>query len=303
MHFDTRTKILVPLLTLVLFLALSHHASSLTIIRDYFGGSPAINAVGGGNLVDIFNAAADYWELAILDSHVITLHYGWAPITGSSANHYLQVQSGMPSRETEGTINFNNDGSSPIEWFLDPTPYSHEEFQMYQENIQDMGGGPMNTARYFSNPRGLAVDRIDLLMEAMHEIGHSLGMSLGNTSWIQESGDHDIDITLPRPFAGSIFPLATNLFGLTSHFSLDAFGYGTLMSGGNGGERRIPAGADILANAQISQFTRLNIDLAPVLKAMHTGTNIVLSWSAHATDFELQQNPSIVQSHSHPTSP
>ena len=40
-----------------------------TIIRDFWGGAPGTNVAGGGNFEAIFNAAADYWELAILDEH------------------------------------------------------------------------------------------------------------------------------------------------------------------------------------------------------------------------------------------
>ena len=46
------------------------------------GGKPQATAIGGGNLEDIFNAAADHWEHAIRDEHTVLLHFGWSPVGG-----------------------------------------------------------------------------------------------------------------------------------------------------------------------------------------------------------------------------
>ena len=37
---------------------------------------------GGGNLIDVFNAAADSWELAILDDRTLNIDFGWADLAG-----------------------------------------------------------------------------------------------------------------------------------------------------------------------------------------------------------------------------
>ena len=277
----------------LLCLLVMPQSRGLTIIRDFWGGTPATNVVGGGNLEAIFNAAADYWELAILDEHVVTLHYGWAPLEGSNGVHYLNAQSGTPNRETEGTIYWDNDGSAAGEWYLDPTPYEHEEYRSMRETGADLGGGAMSVARYYYDPVGEAAGRLDLLMQLMHEIGHALGMSINHISWQQESRDRDIDVTAPRPFAGSVLPLATNINGVTSHLDVEVLPYGALFTGGNSDERRIPSAIDILANAQVSQFTKLNLDLKPVLQLRRSEAVLTISWSVLTPGYVLEQNANV----------
>lgn len=213
-------------------------------------------------MVDIFNEAADRWEQVILDPHVLILHFGWAPVGGET--HTLNAQGGMPNRETEGTILFNNDNDpGHIHFYLDPTPHLDEEYLTFTESAQDLGGEVVNVARVFLDPVGDAASfsHVDLLMVALHGIGHAVGLSMANTSFIAESADGDIDVTAPRPFPGTTIPLFFNLFGVTSH--IDFIAYGTLMTGNNPRERRIPSAIDILANAQISKFNDLNLPGRP----------------------------------------
>lgn len=40
-------------------------SQAATITRNFIGGSAPTNSNGNGNLVDIFNTAADYWEATI----------------------------------------------------------------------------------------------------------------------------------------------------------------------------------------------------------------------------------------------
>ena len=133
----------------LLFVAASPQAWSLTILTNYTGGTPKPNMFGGGNIEEIFRAAADIWELAISDSHVLTLHYGWGP---ERSNHRLISQGGIPNRETEGRITFDNDTNSLS--FMDPTPKMNEEWVTYTELSDDLGGGQINIGRYFSDPIG-----------------------------------------------------------------------------------------------------------------------------------------------------
>ncbi len=241
-------------------------AEAFTIVRNFieptepFPGLTGINAgnapsntAGGGNLVDIFNTAADIWEDLIEDDHTLTVNFGWAPLNGK-AIHDLVNQGGTPNRETEATIRFDNDES--FSWFLDSTPHLSEEFQDLMARTENLGGGAINVERRYSSPvsGSAAVGRRDLLQTAMHEIGHALGMSNANSSYGTEIGDGDVDITLPLPFDGSSIPVDG------SHFP-DQLGK-TLMWGGGlpGNERRYPSAVDILANAQVSQFTQINLE-------------------------------------------
>ncbi len=248
------------LLIFALFFIVVGDASALTIIRDFIGGTPQANVVGNGNLVDIFNEAADQWEASILDPHIITLHFGWAPVGGGT--HSLNSQGGTPNRETEGTILFNNDTlSGHFQWFLDPTPGLNEEYLSYREDFDDLGGGRINTGRVYSHAVGDAADAryTDLLSAALHEIGHAFGMSAANTRFIAESTDGDIDITTPGFFQGTTIPLALNNFGVTSHFHPFINGR-PAMSSQSGGERNLLSALDILAMAELSQFNHVNLD-------------------------------------------
>jgi hypothetical protein len=250
-------------------------ASGLTIVRDFIGGEQGHSDTGTGNLHDIFHAAADIWESIILDDHVVTLHYGWADNGGGE--HFLNAQGGTPNRETEGTILFNNDDVvGHHHYYLDPTPHRSEEYPVYLQVFQDMGGGTVNVTRLYGDGTGVA-GLEDLLSIALHEIGHALGMSLANSSFIAECTDGSIAVTSPRPFVGSLIPMASNASGVTSHIDSDVAG--RLLMGGHGpGERVFPTTLDILALAQLSQFEKLNLDLLPPLTIARSGPEVVVAW-------------------------
>ena len=92
-----------------------------------------------------------------------------------------------------------------------------------------------------------------------HEIGHGLGISTANTSFIIEGSDGDVTVTGPLPFSGTIIPLATNNLGVTSHIGFR----GPVMSNFGFSERQLPTDLDILTNAQLSGFRNLNLQAVP----------------------------------------
>lgn len=257
-----------------------HNVFALTIIREFIGGDPQPIAVGEGNLIDIFNEAADQWERAILDPHVVTLRFGWAPVGGGT--HELLAQGGLPNRETEGLILFNND-SDPghFKWFLDPTPHLNEEYLRYEESSIELGGGNLNSGRIFSDAVGAAdsgFTHIDLLSSALHEIGHSLGMSNNNAAFTMESIDGDIDITSPRPFPGTSVPLAFNNFGVDSHPDPIAIPFGLAMGSQAPDQRQRLTELDILMISQIGSFEEIRLD--PYVAAVPEPSSFLLSASA-----------------------
>jgi hypothetical protein len=158
-----------------------------------------------------------------------------------------------------GLILFDTSGA--ISFYMDPTPDSNEEYRRLTKEYQDLGGGFVNVAQVFSNPVGDAAGHTDLLTVALHEIGHALGMCNANLSYAEGSRPGAIVVAGDHPFAGTVIPLAFNNTGVTSHIDPTQVIYGPLMAGVCSDERRIPSALDILANAQISGFEILNLDL------------------------------------------
>ena len=224
-------------------------SAGLLIVGNFIGGEQQGPSFGGGNIVNIFGAAASAWESVILDDFVLSIDYGWGPEPGGY--HYLLDQGGELNRETRGLILVNpqvfSDGSfAPL--FMDPTPSANEEFTTYQETAQDFGGGLLNTGRVLQgNVEGVPF-YLDLYTIISHELGHALGLSNANVSFVAEAADGDIDITGSQPYAGSSLPLATNNFGVTSHLAIN----GAVMTGLFPNGRQLLSDADILADAQLS---------------------------------------------------
>ncbi len=210
------------------------------------------NAVGGGHLTAAVDAAIAYWESAFADPFTLTIEYGWFPRSGSTTGtHRLVSEGGTPHRETAGTIALDSDGSTI--WFADPTPHEASEYSTFTEYTSDLGAGLMNVGREFTGASGFAI-RHDLFSTVLHEIGHALGLSSANNAFVAEAADGDVDVTVP--YAGASLPLNAG----DAHLNLAR---ALLRSSRPSGVRRYGSEADILALAQISQFTQVN--LMPVI--------------------------------------
>ena len=209
-------------------------------------GPPASNVAGGGSLTEIFDTAAEYWEIAISDSFTVNVEYGWSSgVIGSSA-----AESAFPAtaQPTIGAIALDNNG--PISnFFLDPTPRKNEEWTTFNSLASDFGGGVVNTGRVYTSPVGgtAASGRNDVLTIFIHELGHILGVNPfgpGSFSPIQA----------PLPFAGTIIP------NNGVHFTGSSTGNSVMYAPIPAGTRRIPSAIDILAVAQHAGYTDVDLD-------------------------------------------
>lgn len=266
--------------TAALILTQSNALAQVTIVRINGGGAAPGTVAGGGNLASIFNAACDWWEQALVTTpYTLTLTFEWGPQSGSTlAAHTLSTQGGVPNRETAGSITFDNDGTST--WFLDPTPGANNEYGTGPTfSSADLGGGVLTTGKVFTGGSGSAAGRTDLFSVCLHEIGHSLGLSSANTSFAAENGDGDIDVTAPRPFAGSAIDTVSGAhLNIGTALMFPTFGTGL---------RRWPTAVDVLANAQVSSMTDILRSYEPV-----EPTNVHLG--AAGTSTTLLTPPSFV---------
>ena len=248
------SKLGLGLSTILAALSFSQTADAqVTIIRNFNGGSPPASFTGTGNLQAVFNAACDWWEAALITSpYTLTLDYQWGPFGGGTlAAHSLVAQGGTPHRETAGSITFDNDGST--NWFIDATPCDPSEYTTFTTNTSNYGGGLLIDENVWTGATGPALGQFDLFRTALHEVGHALGLSSANTAFQAERVDNDVDVTAPRPFPGSSLPLSST----SAHMAVGSM----LMCGGcaTQSQRRYPSEGDLLANAQISQMSGINM--------------------------------------------
>src|SRR5512138_4017233 len=97
------TRRLVTLLLAGFVLIHVPQASAIDIVTTFVGGEAPQSSGGGGNLTDIFNAAAARWAQSYPEPFTLRLYYGWAPI-GSAGNHAVVEKGGEPARELAGLI-------------------------------------------------------------------------------------------------------------------------------------------------------------------------------------------------------
>ena len=250
---------LLPVVFVIFFLSISN-ASAMTIMTRFVGGVPPANATGDGTLNNIVTTAARIWESAYADPIVVTLYYGWSPMEDAAIHTAIEMNS-QGSQEVSGMLMFDNSGATPF--YLDATPYVNEEYEQQFSEHEDLGGGWMNTARIFRNPTGAAAGKVDLLSVVLHEIGHAMGLSLSNSSFLAQSRMGILRFSQNLPYAGSMVPIAFNNAGIVAHLDANELKYGCLMCGINADERRLPSELDILINAQISGYLILTLNPQP----------------------------------------
>ncbi len=221
--------------------------AGLVINRNFTGGTQPGNGAGGGTLSNVFDAAADWWESVILDSHTITVNIGWGTLTGNTAAQTAVSSGAIPF--TSATMTFDNDGSTAF--FLDATPRDNTEYTAYTNFPADLGGGVLSEGRVFSGATGPAVARFDLFSVVLHELGHALGFVDFPGAGLPMPDP--LVIQSPLPHAG------TTVQTSASHIDSTAHPNALLVSSVRPSIRRYPSDIDILGTAQHIGFTQVDL--------------------------------------------
>ncbi|KAB8318802.1 PEP-CTERM sorting domain-containing protein [Tolypothrix campylonemoides VB511288] len=256
-----------------------------------------LTGVGGGNVADIFRAAANSWGQALKDDFTLNLKFGAAqlapltPSTGNCPGSYktdvyqspcvpdttrtvidgvlgLHIPNKFESitlgdgstvfRETEGTILFNIDPS--VTYFLDPNPGTNGAYGQFSNTEADLGGGTVNVGRQASASSTDASGRYDLYTVALHEIGHALGLSKVNPAAVNAVNNPNgvINVTSPRPFAGTTIPTTYRTDG---DIHIDPVQFPDTVDAPTlgTGERKLLSCIDVLGAAEISKFQDVDV--------------------------------------------
>ena len=219
-------------------------------------GPPLVE--GAGQLRDIMRVAAESWERIFKrggGNWKLTIEYGWGRIGPQLFAQEYKVSEGgnNPARINHSCILFNT--HPPLEkpllgFFADPTPWENSEFREYATQSIPTDVGWVNIGRTFAGPTGHAIDRIDMLQVALHEIGHALGFDdeysgLRN----QFPGSGQFSIKAPRPYAGF------TVFIGAGHIA-DLLDFPLMIYSAPMGTRQLISVADTLVISQFSLFDR-----------------------------------------------
>ncbi len=243
------------------------------------GGTPPANLAGGGNLMAIVQQAAAYWEQIYSDPQqewTVQLEYRWGldqvSVDNLSGQFTLFTAGGNPNRILSGRIAFDNSGATP--WFADPNPASNSAYADIKPSanfyccVPSAPGGKVyvNNGIWFQHPvNSDALDRVDLLTVAMHEIGHGLGLLQAPPEYTSPFQFEITTAVSPRYAGLEIF---LDSLGIFEHLPSPSL----MMPRIQPGIRQFPAALDIMVIAQLSEYN--NPTWYPSLELIVNGVDV-----------------------------
>ena len=276
-------------------------ASAITINLSYDEDlTPAWDPTGA-LLMQHAHAAAEMWSGYFNEDYSVNINISWASLepgflglATSSNDIYLQGNlANMP----------RDDDEVPLEWYLDPAPSDHGEFDFTNTDLMQSGWSgqslvrhlqPAQRASYFggnapmlmeigyrglASPASGALGRFDLFSTVVHEIGHVLGVNSGwDGSWIVPAwqlGGESVEIYQDDGHVVSRRSLMCGECG-TVHY------------------RRMPSTVDILAVAAAQGWTNIDLPRQDFLGGTHWLANVgyvsgLTAWEGgHAPDGDDQ---------------
>ncbi len=231
--------------------------------------SPAYDP-NGDKLQAIMEAAALYWGDIIRDPHVINVHYFYKDTNGSFLGWACypnvtetQCAGDLEAIPNQGWIAIDSDR----EWFFDPTPYNHSEFDMQQTLARDLT--PAELTEYFSGlvPELLEVTyhgdalpsapeadtpNIDMFSVVLHEMGHLLGMANAINGDEVTDDVYDFDpVFVDQAAIGA----RVNVVEGDDHLQA----VNSLMEPMGSGQRKLPTATDVFAISAVPGWSDIHL--------------------------------------------
>ncbi|MBN2476513.1 MAG: PEP-CTERM sorting domain-containing protein [Pirellulales bacterium] len=246
------------------------NSEAVTINLTFDSGasaSPSFDPTGA-NLVSIFQQAADYWEDIIEDLWTLDIEYYYDDL--NDPDSYLGLHNNLATsdgRPTEARIRIDTQRYGVArDWWFDPTPESHTEFDIEQTLYRDLTG--VQQADWFAGsppevlevgfrgsavPGGAADGHLDILSTVIHEMGHALGLTANVAAGEAADGDYDAPGSMVFGTNTDILEHAPDNYHVADRVAL--------MCSGCGGDslRRLPTATDVLAIAAASGWSDIDL--------------------------------------------
>ncbi len=225
----------------------------------------------GARLQSLFAGAETLWEGIIEDDGPVVITCRYRDISSLADGAALLVVGGKP---VTGAINIDND---PREWYFDPTPLDHSEYEMVQRTFDSLSPAQQSAwfdgsppAAFEASYRGTATTAapeaaqhgLDMFSTVLHEIGHVLGLSSMSMAYPETIGQADFDFDVAPVFVnGAAMAMRTHGTNPNDVDDWTHIAAQSLMCDGCAaiGQRRLPAASDVLAIASAAGWSHVDL--------------------------------------------